>query len=128
MAKRILPVCFTAILLSACTLPNVLTPYKMDVLQGNEITADQTAKLKLGMSRSQVRFVLGTPLLTDPFHVNRWEYVYTDARDGKLKIRKVFTVTFENDKLTHFSGDVLPARQAAQASAPASIASAPSKE
>ncbi len=128
MAKRILPVCFTALLLSACTLPNALTPYKMDILQGNEITTDQTGKLKLGMSRSQVRFVLGTPLLTDPFHPNRWEYVYTDARDGTLKIRKVFTVAFENDKLIAFSGDVLPARQAPQASTPANIASAPSKD
>lgn len=100
----------------------------MDVLQGNEITADQTAKLKPGMSRSQVRFVLGTPLLTDPFHANRWEYVYTDARDGKLRTRKVFTVLFENDKLASFSGDVLPAKPAVQASAPANIASAPSKD
>ncbi|HSQ05349.1 MAG TPA: outer membrane protein assembly factor BamE, partial [Burkholderiales bacterium] len=67
------------LLLAGCSrvpmLPN-LTPYKIDVQQGNYITQDMVAKLKPGMTRSQVRFILGTPLIADPFHAQRWDYLY----------------------------------------------------
>lgn len=59
-------------LLSACGL----TPYRIDIQQGNVVSAEQFAQLKLGMTRDQVRFLLGTPLLTDVFHDKRWDYNY----------------------------------------------------
>ncbi|AZN36648.1 outer membrane protein assembly factor BamE [Iodobacter ciconiae] len=98
-----------ALMTSACSVANFLTPYKLDIPQGNEITADQVAKLKTGMTRSQVRFLLGTPLLNDPFHANRWDYVHSDARAGELKEKKSFVLIFEGDSLASFSGETLPA-------------------
>ena len=99
-----------AVLTGACSFPQFVSPYKLDIPQGNGITADQIEKLKVGMTRAQVRFVLGTPLLTDPFHADRWDYVYSDARAGVLKDRKVFTVHFEGDVLKRFGGETLLAR------------------
>lgn len=109
MAHRLLLVIIAAVLAVGCTFPNVVSPYKLDIPQGNAITADQVAKLKPGMTRAQVRFILGSPLLADPFHTNRWDYVFTDARNSQLLQKKTFAVFFENDKLTRFEGDTLPA-------------------
>ncbi|WP_051710161.1 outer membrane protein assembly factor BamE [Andreprevotia chitinilytica] len=108
MYIRLIAPLLAAIALSACSW---LTPYKLDIPQGNEVTADQVEQLKAGMSRSQVRFVLGTPLLEDPFHANRWDYIYSDARSGKLKEKKTFTVFFEGDKAVRWQGETLPARK-----------------
>ncbi|MEW9897373.1 outer membrane protein assembly factor BamE [Chitinivorax sp. PXF-14] len=91
--------------LSACS---VLTPYKLDIQQGNYITEDMTAKLKVGMTRNQVRYVLGTPLLVDPFHANRWDYLYREVKDGKLSDSKSFAVYFEGDKAVKFEGETFP--------------------
>ncbi|TJZ65222.1 outer membrane protein assembly factor BamE [Chitiniphilus eburneus] len=95
--------------LSGCGLLNAVPHYKLDIPQGNEITADKVSGLKEGMSRNQVRFLLGTPLLTDPFHSDRWDYVYSDAKGGKLQRHFVFTVFFEGDSLVRWQGDTLPA-------------------
>lgn len=92
--------------LSACSY---LTPYKLDVPQGNAITADQVAKLKLGMTRAQVRFVLGTPLLADTFHANRWDYVFFDSKRGELQQSKRYHVLFDGDRVIGMGGDTLPA-------------------
>lgn len=81
--------------LSAC-----IVVYRPDVQQGNEVTAAQVAQLRPGMTRSQVRFVLGTPLISDPFHPNRWDYFYSlrQGRSNRLETRLV-TVHFRNDSL-----------------------------
>ncbi|MBV8657770.1 MAG: outer membrane protein assembly factor BamE [Burkholderiales bacterium] len=100
----------TALLPVVLTGCSYLTPYKLDVPQGNAITADQTAKLKLGMSRSQVKFVLGTPLLADSFHQNRWDYIYYDSKGGKLEQNKRYSVVFDGDRLISMGGDTLPER------------------
>lgn len=97
-----------SLLLSGCGVLNALSPYKLDIPQGNEVTADQVAQLKAGMSRGQVRFLLGTPLLQDPFHSDRWDYVYSDARGGDLKQHFAFTVFFDGDTLTRWQGTTLP--------------------
>ncbi|WP_051279009.1 outer membrane protein assembly factor BamE [Chitinilyticum aquatile] len=97
-----------SLLLSGCGVLNALSPYKLDIPQGNEVTADQVAQLKAGMSRGQVRFLLGTPLLQDPFHSDRWDYVYSDARGGSLKRHFAFTVFFDGDTLTRWQGSTLP--------------------
>lgn len=99
-----------AALLAGLAGCSYLTPYKLDIPQGNAITADQTAKLKLGMTRAQVRFVLGSPLLSDPFHPNRWDYLYYASKGGKLEYDKRYHVLFEGDRVIGMGGDTLAAR------------------
>ena len=68
----------------------VVTPYRVEVVQGNVITSEQIALAKPGMTRAQVRDVLGSPLLADPFHVDRWDYVFTIRRQGAApQLRRV---------------------------------------
>ncbi|UXY16901.1 outer membrane protein assembly factor BamE [Chitiniphilus purpureus] len=95
--------------LSGCGLLNAVPHYKLDIPQGNEVTADKVAGLKAGMTRNQVRFLLGTPLLADPFHATRWDYVYSDAKGGQLQRRHALAVFFEDDRLVRWEGDTLPA-------------------
>lgn len=72
--------------------------YKMDITQGNHVDAETIAKIEPGMSRSQVRLILGTPVVADPFHANRWDYVYyhRNGRSGKTERRR-FEVYFDGD-------------------------------
>jgi outer membrane protein assembly factor BamE len=100
-----------------------LSPYKIDIQQGNVIEQAMLDKLKPGMTPSQVRFILGTPLVTDPFHPGRWDYVYLYAPKGKVAEKRRVTVVFENDKLKGIEGDVVagaeaPAQPAAEGSKP----------
>jgi outer membrane protein assembly factor BamE len=88
---------------------NAITPYKLDIPQGNVVTQDMLDKLKPGMTRAQVRFVLGTPLVVDPFRVNRWDYVYRLEKAGRLVQQRHITVVFENDVLKGIEGNVVPA-------------------
>ncbi|MDQ2778348.1 MAG: outer membrane protein assembly factor BamE [Pseudomonadota bacterium] len=74
-----------------------ITPYRIDIVQGNAVTQEQVAKIKTGMSRLQVRDVLGTPLLTDPFHADRWDYLFTLRRPGAEAQRRSVIVHFENE-------------------------------
>jgi outer membrane protein assembly factor BamE len=87
----------------------VFRPYVPDVVQGNFISSEQYSKLELGMSREQVRQILGTPLLASYFHANRWDYVFEFKRSGQriAKERRI-TVFFDGDKLAKFEGDALP--------------------
>lgn len=82
--------------------------YKLDINQGNYVTRDMVEKLKPGQTRQQVRLVLGTPLLADPFHSDRWDYVYQYARQGRTVESRKFTVFFEADKLVRWEGDEAP--------------------
>ncbi|MGH1471547.1 MAG: outer membrane protein assembly factor BamE [Cellvibrionaceae bacterium] len=92
--------------------------YRLQIQQGNIITQEMVDQLKPGMTKRQVNFVLGTALIQDSFEQDRWDYYYSlrDA-DGKTTKEK-FTVYFEDDKLTHFSGDYQPT---APAPAPAPV-------
>lgn len=105
--------CWGALLLLGLTgcrqapeLPTVLSPYKIDIQQGNIITQEMIAKLKAGMTRSQVRFVLGSPLVIDPFRGDRWDYVSLYQKQGKDVERRRVTVIFDDDKLVRIEGDV----------------------
>lgn len=98
-------------LLAACSnMPDVtsrLSPYRIDVRQGNYVSQEMVARLKPGMTRDQVRFALGTPLVTDVFHGNRWDYVYRfQPGHGEVQTRRL-VVYFENDKLARVGGDVV---------------------
>lgn len=84
--------------LAGCSLaPRLL--YKIDVQQGNVLTDEMLEKLRPGMTRSQVRFVLGSPLIVDPFRNNRWDYAYIQRIRGGLIEQKRLTVYFEDDRL-----------------------------
>lgn len=81
-------------------------PYKIDIQQGNVITQDMVAKLQPGMTKSQVRYVLGSPPITDMFHADRWDYVYLLRKAGKLVEERKLTLFFHDDQLTRVAGDV----------------------
>ena len=98
------------LLVPACSyVPMAPSVYKIDIQQGNVVTQDMVSRLKLGMTKSQVRFALGTPLVTDVFHSDRWDYVYRYQKAGKLTEQSHITVVFENDLLKRLEGDVVPA-------------------
>jgi len=80
--------------------------YKMTVQQGNIITEEMVDELELGMSKPQVRYVLGTPLLTDMFHTDRWDYTYTIKRGHAPMETKRLTLWFQDDQLARMEGDV----------------------
>jgi len=98
---RILALILCAALAAACV-------HKIDVEQGNYVTQDLVDQLKPGMTRAQVKGILGTPLLTDVFHANRWDYYFDNARGGKKIASKRLTVFFQDDKLASWTGDANP--------------------
>jgi outer membrane protein assembly factor BamE len=82
-----------------------LSPYKVEIVQGNFVSKEQVEALKVGMSRQQVREVLGTPLLASVFHSDRWEYVFTLKREGVEPQARRLTVYFSGESLARFEGD-----------------------
>ena len=97
------------LLVAGCGVPRIpgITPYKPDIQQGNFVSQDMVQQLKPGMTREQVRFLLGTPLLTDIFHADRWDYVYwREAANGKRESRKL-ALFFSDGKLARMEGDVV---------------------
>ena len=110
----------TALIAAACALlasctggsainpANWITPYRADVIQGNFVSAEQIAQLQPGMTRDQVKSVLGTPLLTSLFHGDRWDYVFTLRRQGVDSQAFKYTVFFKGDQLERFEGDTMP--------------------
>lgn len=100
---RILACFAVCTLLAACGLV-----HKIDVQQGNYVTEDSVAKLKSGMTKAEVKQLLGTPLLSDVFHANRWDYYFSSVKGGKAEDRKRFTIFFQDEKVTSFSGNAQP--------------------
>jgi outer membrane protein assembly factor BamE len=100
-----------ALALTACGTTNWGFPYRPDVQQGNWITSEQVAQLQKGMSREQVRFILGTPTLQDIFRTNRWDYPYYNKPGYGDEQERKFTVWFEGDSLQRWEGDQQPDRQ-----------------
>ena len=85
--------------------------YKINIQQGIVVTQEMAEQLKDGMTRDQVRFVLGTPILKDPFHADRWDYPFRfQPGRGRIEERR-FTVWFENDRLVRYNGDALPTEE-----------------
>jgi outer membrane protein assembly factor BamE len=83
--------------------------YKLDINQGNYLSQDLVDKLKVGQSKQQVRFLLGTPLMVSPFRPDRWDYVYEFTRQGRVVEHRTFTAYFVDDKLARWEGDEMPA-------------------
>ena len=111
-----------SLLLSSCTsfyIP-LLTPYKMDIRQGNYVTFAMREKLKVGMTKPQVLYVMGTPSISDPFHDNRWDYVYRYEHERKMADKQNLTLYFEGGNLARIvdgsqSGESAPAKVEGQA-------------
>jgi outer membrane protein assembly factor BamE len=109
-ASSILALAAAALAAGCGFVPRIpgVTPYRIDIQQGNFVSQEMVAQLKPGMTKEQVRFILGTPMVTDIFHSDRWDYVYwREAPNGKRETRKV-TVLFEQGQLARVDGDVLP--------------------
>ena len=103
MHFRILTILLSFIFISACSIPKV---YKLTVQQGNIVTQDMLDELKVGMTKRQVAYVMGTPLIRSPYQQERWDYLYTLERRDKVVKDYQVTVFFQNDIYTHFEGEV----------------------
>ena len=98
----------SAALLNGCSYFKYPDIHKVVVQQGNVITQKMVDQLKPEMTRSQVRYIFGTPLLTDTFDQDRWDYYYNLKRPGQPESTKRITIYFKDDRLTHFEGDFAP--------------------
>lgn len=101
--RRFLASCFIAAIATGCTV------HRIDIQQGNVITEEARNQLQLGMSREQVQFLFGTPLVVDPFHNDRWDYVYTFVREGEDPEEQRLSLIFQEDKLVRVIQDITPA-------------------
>jgi outer membrane protein assembly factor BamE len=117
--SRIVVLCSALVALGACskvpTIPGV-TPFRIEIQQGNFVSQEMVSQLKPGMSKEQVRFVLGTPLVTDIFHGDRWDYVFYREPQGGKREQRALAVFFDKEgRLQRVEGDVVPAQPAAEA-------------
>jgi outer membrane protein assembly factor BamE len=108
----------TALALAGCealqrtdSLVGFITPYRIDIVQGNAITKEQAAVLKPGLTRLQVKDLLGTPLVADPFHAARWDYIFTLRRPGAALQRRSVVVTFDGDVVKTVEAPDLPSER-----------------
>lgn len=108
MVKRSKGAATVAICLAASlTAGGCIRPYKIDIQQGNVVPADVAAELREGMTKREVRYLMGTPLVADPFHDDRWDYYYAFRKGGaKQREQKRITVVFEDDRVVRIDGDV----------------------
>jgi outer membrane protein assembly factor BamE len=109
------PTAALAFLLAGCASVDTYFPlitqfgvYRLDINQGNYLSQDMVDKLKVGQSKTQVRGILGTPLVTSLFRDYRWDYVYIFARAGRVREHRQFTVFFNGDALARWEGDEMP--------------------
>ncbi len=128
MQKLLISLCCLGVLqLTACSssgkkenapttsfLESIPIVYRQDIQQGNIVTQEMVDKLKPGMSKRQVRFVLGTPMLVDVFHLNRWDYPYANTQGWGDTERKHLTLYFRDDRLLRLEGDFRPAPDGAE--------------
>jgi len=113
--RTLAPSCL-ALLLASCSgaprLESLRVPlvYRVDVQQGNVVTQEMLAQLEAGMDKNKVRYIMGTSLLADVFHQDRWDYVYTQQNGGDTPAERRVSLYFENDRLARIDGDVKAAR------------------
>ena len=97
---------------SGFSLPKIpgIEAHRMEIQQGNYVTQEMIAKLQPGMTRDQVRFVLGTPLVADAFHEGRWDYMFRRQRANSKEIeQRRIVIFFDDGRLSRIEGDVTPA-------------------
>jgi len=93
---------------ASAKVAGVVTPYSIEIVQGNVVTREQLAALPKGAPRAQVQAILGTPLLMSPFHAQRWDYAFTIKRQGMAPQSRHVTVVFNGDRLESVEADTLP--------------------
>lgn len=106
--SRTIALSLVLILVAGCSTFRFPGVHRITVQQGNVITQQMIDKLKPGMTKSQVRFVLGNAVIDDQLDANRWDYVYSIQLAGGTPIRKMLTVYFLDDRLSYFAGDFIP--------------------
>ena len=89
-------------------LPGIPGVYRIDIQQGNVVDQEMLDRLETGMEPGKVRFILGTPLLVDPFNQNRWEYIYSLRRGSDEEVRQRVSVYFVDGRLERIEGDLEP--------------------
>jgi len=96
--------------LAGCSIPRALgiAPYKIEVQQGNFISQEMMSQLKEGMSKDQVRQIMGTPLLVDVFHSERWDYIYSRETSDGRKEKRGLSIFFQDGKLARIDGEAAP--------------------
>jgi outer membrane protein assembly factor BamE len=118
MRRSLIPL-LALLVLGGCAAPQrptdsflgFITPYRIDIVQGNVVTKEQVALLKPGMTRNQVRDILGTPLITDPFHGNRWDYLFAIRRPGTEAQRRSVVVLFDSNGMVSVEAPELPSER-----------------
>ena len=105
---RILLITLAITCITACSFVGFPGVYKLNIEQGNIVTQEMTDQLKPGMTRRQVRFILGTPLVEDTFSPDRWDYLYVKRNGMDVLSESRLTVEFEGDSLVRLSGDLVP--------------------
>jgi outer membrane protein assembly factor BamE len=108
MSNRCLNVFLTIAIVTLIAGCSALTPYKLPIQQGNIVSNESLAKLKSGMSKNQTAQILGTPLLNDVFHANRWDYVHYLNKRGKMSEQNHIALIFEEEKLARLVGEGAP--------------------
>ncbi len=93
------------------SIAGLITPYKVEVVQGNFVSKEQREALQIGMPRAQVRDILGSPLVTSAFHADRWDYVFTIRRQGQEPQQRKLTAFFKGDELAKVENDELISEQ-----------------
>jgi outer membrane protein assembly factor BamE len=93
------------------SLFGLITPYRFEIVQGNALTKEQIERIQPGMTRLQVRDVLGSPMVADLFHAERWDYPFIIRRQGAEPQRRNVTVTFEGDRLVKVDAPELPSEK-----------------
>ena len=117
MRRALIPL--TCLLLAGCgavtqstdRFLGFITPYRIDIVQGNVVTREQVALLKPGMTRNQVRDILGSPLITDPFHANRWDYMFMIRRPDTEPQRRSVVVLFDANGMQSVEAPELPSER-----------------
>jgi outer membrane protein assembly factor BamE len=99
-----------ALVLGGCSLDWLPFVYRLDIHQGNVVSQEMVDQLKPGMTKRQVAFIMGTPLLKDPFHDNRWDYIYSNQPGNEPRVQKSITLAFKDDELTGLQGDFKPGK------------------
>ncbi len=119
--SRLMGVFFLALAVAGCSwVPRPVTEYKIDIQQGNVLTQEMVSQLKPGLTKDQVRFILGTPVLMDMFHANRWDYVYRlqKGSTGEVEMRQFSTFFDASGRLVRVGGDVAALQASDLAAAP----------
>lgn len=105
--RTVIPHCL-ALFLAGCSLEWLPFVYHLDIHQGNVVSQEMVDQLRPGLTKRQVAFIMGAPLIADPFHDERWDYVYSNKPGGEARVQKNITLVFKGEELAGLQGDFRP--------------------